>query len=691
MSRPVHAPPPLTAAGRIRNFGIIAHIDAGKTTTTENLLRYARVIHAMGTVDDGTTTTDDYVLEQQKGITIFSAAVTCHWRDHTLNLIDTPGHVDFTAEVERALRVVDGAVVVLDAVSGVEAQTETVWRQAVHYGVPCLCFLNKMDKVGADFPRSLDTLRHRLEARPVVLTMPVGVEEDFCAVIDVVRLKQLHFDPATEGETVLESDVPPALLDAARRYHALAAEAAAEFDDELMAKYLHNQPLSIPEIQRGLRLGTLAGKIQPTYAAASKHHLGIQPMMDGIVDFLPSPLDRPVIEGHDPAGQPARRDLRRDAHACALAFKTATDTHGDLTFLRLYTGTLQPGDSLLNPRLRKPERPLRLYRMFANHRRDPLPLAGPGDIVAVVGLKGTVTGDTLCDKAAPILLERMQFPEPVLQVAIEPKASADKDRLDTVLHALAKDDPTFRVTKDNDTGQTMLQCMGELHAEVLLFRITHDFKVPATLREPRVAYKETPQSPAEAEATCAVKLGDKSVFGHVQVRVAPSRAQISPRITEDLLPESSRKLLARFLPAIRNGLRSEAERGPVAGFPLVYADIALLNGTVTAESSEAAYSAAAASALRNALPHTNATIVEPHMKLEVTLPSEAVGDLLNDLNRRGATITDMRPADTRRKRVTGHVPLSKMFGYATTMRSITGGLGEYTLEPFDYRPVAKTP
>ncbi len=674
---------------KIRNFGIIAHIDAGKTTTTENLLRFAKVIHKTGNVDDGTTTTDDYILEQRKGITIFSAAVTCGWRDHMLNLIDTPGHVDFTAEVERSLRVLDGAVVVFDSVTGVEAQTETVWRQATRYGVPRLCFLNKMDRVGASFERSLETIRKRLDGRPIVVTMPVGGEANFAAVIDVLRMKMLHFDPDTDGEKVIEGEVPPDLKDEAEDYHAQAVEAASEFDDELMAKFLDNQPLTVEEIRRGLRKGTLACKIQPAFAGASRHHRGVQPMMDGIVEFLASPLDRPVIEGQDPDGKPVKRDLRRDTHLCALAFKTTTDQHGELTFLRIYTGTIRSGDTLWNPRTGKPERLMNLIRMFANHKRDPISTAGPGEIIAVVGLKGSVTGDTLCDKRSPIVLERMHFPEPVLQVAIEPKSGADKEKLDDVLRSLTKDDPTFRVATDAGTGQTMLQCMGELHSEVILFRITNDFKVSATLRDPRVAYKETPQVEATGESTYAQKFGEKNVYGNVRVQVTPSKRQVGPRVTDEWLDLESRKALARFLPAIKDGLISEAERGPVAGFPLIYVDVAILGGQVTTESAEAAYSQAAAHALRTALAKTNATIVEPHMKFEVTAPEKSVGDIVNDLNRRGADITDMRPIEGGKKVVTGNVPLSKMFGYATTMRSITAGLGGYTLEPFEYRPVGE--
>jgi elongation factor G len=673
--------------GHIRNFGFIAHIDAGKTTTTEHLLRYAKVIHTAGSVDEGTTVTDDYVLEQRKGITIFCAAVTCHWRGCLLNLIDTPGHVDFTAEVERSLRVLDGAVVVLDSVSGVEAQTETVWRQAARYRVPRLCFVNKMDRVGASFTRSLDSIRQRLGGRPVVLTMPVGAEANFTGVIDVLRMKLLRFDPETEGETILEGAVPPELADEAAQYRARATEAAVEFDGELMQKYVENQPLTLEEIHRGLRRGTLAGQIQPTFAGASRHHRGVQPMMDGIVDFLPSPIDRPVIEGHDPEGNPAKADLRTNPHLCSLAFKTSTDPHGELTFLRIYTGTLHRGDPLFNPRSGRSERPFRLYRLFANHQRDPLESAGAGEIVAVFGLKDTVTGDTLCDKRSPIVLEAMHFPEPVLQVAIEPRSSADVDKLEAVLKALAKDDPTFRVAKDPDTGQTMLHCMGELHAEVILFRITNDFRVPATLRQPRVTCKGMPQEPAEGEFTCATTLGEKRVFGHVRVRVTPSRRQVGPRVIEELLDEESRRVLARFLPAIRNGLLSEAERGPIAGFPLIYADVWVLGGTVTSESAEAAYGMAAARAMATALSRTRATIAEPHMKFEATVPEEMVGNVVGDLNRRGAHLTDVRPVDGGQKVVTGNVPLSRMFGYATVIRSLTRGLGTYTLEPLDYRPV----
>jgi len=676
--------------GDIRNFGIIAHIDAGKTTTTEHLLRYAKVIHKTGTVDEGTTTTDDYILEQRKGITIFSAAVTCAWRGCQLNLIDTPGHVDFTAEVERSLRVLDGAVVVFDSVSGVEAQTETVWRQATRYGVPRLCFLNKMDRVGASFAKSLESIRQRLAGRPVVLTMPAGSEAGFSAVIDVLRMRMLCFDPETEGETINEEAVPPELVEEAAHYRTLATEAAAEFDGELLQKYVENRPLTLDEIRRGLRKGTLAGQIQPTFAGAARHHRGVQPMMDGIVDFLPSPLDRPVIEGRDPEGKPATVDLRKDTHLCALAFKTTTDLHGELTFLRIYTGTLHTGDPLFNPRLDRSERPFRLYRVFANHERRALLEAGPGEIVAVIGLKHTVTGDTLCDNHHPILLEAMHFPEPVLQVTIEPQSSADTDKLEAVLKALAKDDPTFRVAKDPDTGQTMLQCMGELHAEVLLFRITNDFHTPATLRQPQVTCKGMPQAMAEAETTCATKLGDKNVFGQVRVRVTPSRRQVVPRVIEELLDEEARRVLARFLPAIRNGLLSEAERGPMAGFPLIYADIWVLGGTVTKESAEAAYGMAAASAMRTALAKTNATIVEPHMKFEVISPEETVGHVVGDLNRRGAHITDVRPIEGGKKLVLGNVPLSRMFGYATVIRSLTSGRGTYTLEPFDYQPVPES-
>jgi len=670
---------------RIRNFGIIAHIDAGKTTTTERVLYYTRRIHRIGNVDEGTTTTDSHPEEMRRGITIFSAAVTCEWRGHMLNLIDTPGHVDFTAEVERSLRVLDGAVIVFDAVSGVEAQSETVWRQAERYGVPRLAFLNKMDRVGADFAASLESIRRKLHATPVVVTMPVGAESRFKAVVDVLKMKMLTFE-GEFGEEVREHDVPADLLDEAQIYRQQTVEAAADFDDGVMAKVLDGKEPSEADVRAALRKATLAGKLTPAFAGSALHQIGVQPVLDAVVDFLPSPLDRPPVEGVRPdKNQPVKFDPRRDTHLTALAFKTSTDQHGELTYVRIYTGTLRPGDSFHNPRVNQPERATRMIRMFAKDRTEQPDRAGAGEIVALVGLRHTVTGDTLCDRKDPVVFGRMQFPEPVLSVAIEPKSSADKDKLDEVLKRLMKDDPTFRVTLDVGTGQTMLHCMGELHSEILLFRITNEFKVPAALREPRVAYKEAIQSPARAEERTIVKAGEKTLFGHVVLEIAPDREAVAPKFVQ-MMDAETEKALRRYVPAIKESALSAAEAGPKLGNPLIYLEIRLLGGSATPESAENAYSAATAAAMRRALERTPVTILEPHMRFDISVPEEYAGSILNDLNKRGAVIDEMLP-EPGVKRLRGNVALSKMFGYETVRRSLTQGRGGCVLEPFEYRAV----
>ncbi|MHC4607425.1 MAG: elongation factor G, partial [Planctomycetota bacterium] len=456
----------------IRNFGIIAHIDAGKTTTTERMLYYARRIHRVGNVDEGTTTTDWYELEKRRGITIFSAAVTCEWRDHMLNLIDTPGHVDFTAEVERSLRVLDGAVVVFDGVAGVEAQSETVWRQAGRYGVPRIAYVNKMDRAGADFAKALETMREKLQARPVPVTIPWGGQSDFHGVIDVLRMRALTFE-GDRGEEVRDEDIPGDLRAEADLAREELLDAASEFSDALLEKVVEGDEVSAGEIVKALRRGTISGAIQPVFAGSSLHNQGVQPLLDAVVDLLPSPLDVPEVRGVDPeSGREERRHLQKSKEVCALAFKTSTDRHGELTYVRVYSGTLNTRLSTLNPRTGKKERVSRIVRMFSNDRSEQLSEAGPGEIVAVVGLKHTWTGDTLCDRRRPIVLGAMHFAEPVVTVSIEPRSSADKDRLEEVLGRLAKDDPTFRTSQDEETGQTLLHCMGELHAEILLHRIT---------------------------------------------------------------------------------------------------------------------------------------------------------------------------------------------------------------------------
>jgi elongation factor G len=669
---------------KIRNFGIIAHIDAGKTTTTERVLYYTHKIHKVGNVDEGTTTTDSYILEQQKGITIFSAAVTCLWRDHLLNLIDTPGHVDFTAEVERSLRVLDGAIIVFDAVNGVEAQSETVWRQAVRYGVPRLAFLNKMDRLGASFEKSLESMRRKLGARPVPVTIPVGAERTFRGIVDLLQMKLLTFE-GEKGEKVVASAIPSDMEDEAQMYRESLVEAASEFSDEVLSAALDGKPVPPEALRAALRKGTIAGKIQLAFAGSSLHNMGVQPIIDAVVDFLPSPLDRPVVTGKEPeTDKPVTLDVRKDKTLCALAFKIATDQHKELTYVRIYTGTLSANDAFYNPRIGRMERTQRMVRMFAD-REEPVDSAGPGEIIAFVGLKLTMTGDTLCDKRRPLVLESMRFPEPVLSVAIEPKSSADKDKLDEVLQRLMKNDPTFKVGQDPDTGQLIMHCMGELHSEILLYRITNDFKVPANIGTPRVAYKEAIRSPAKAEERYTVKAGEKQLFGHVALELRPSWEAITPTVFLELAPGVEPEL-RKFIPAIKEGLLSAAGSGAIAGFPMIYLQIALTGGSVTPDSAEQAYSAAAVIAFGKALKGTESMILEPHMKFEVTVPDEYAGGVINDLQRRGADITDMGVGVGVRV-IHGHVALSKMFGYTTTLRSLTQGRGQHAQEPYAYKPI----
>jgi len=667
---------------KIRNFGIIAHIDAGKTTTTERVLFYTRRIHKIGNVDEGSTTTDFYPEEARRGISIFSAAVTCEWRGHMLNLIDTPGHVDFTAEVERSLRVLDGAVIVFDAVNGVEAQSETVWRQAARYNVPRLAYMNKMDRPGSSFERSLESMKQKLGAKPVPVTIPYGAEGNFKGVIDLLSMKFLRFD-GDEGETIAELEIPADAADEAQMYREALVESASEFSDEILAAALDGKPVATPALKAALRKGTITGKIQPAYAGSSLHNQGVQPVIDGVVDFLPSPQDVPVVTGKEmETDKPLSFDLRKDKVLCALAFKTATDKHGELTYVRVYTGTLTAGEAFYNPRLGRMERTQRMFRMFADSREN-LDTAGPGEIVAFMGLKQTQTGDTLCDKRRPIVLERMRFPEPVLSVAIEPKSSADKDKLDEVLQRLMKDDPTFKVGTDLDTGQTIMQCMGELHAEILLYRITNDFNTPANVGTPRVAYKEAIQAPSKAEERTTIHAGEKILFGHVALELRPDQANLQPTVSVDL-PYEIEKDLRKYLPSIKEGVLSASGSGSIAGFPMIYLHVVITGGSVTTESVEQAYSAAAVTAFGKALKATKSVILEPHMRFEVTVPDDFAGGVINDLQRRGAEITDMA-ATTGAKVVKGHVALSKMFGYTTTLRSLTQGRGQHMMEPFEYK------
>ena len=670
---------------KIRNFGIIAHIDAGKTTTSERVLYYTLAIHRVGNVDEGTTTTDWYILEKQKGITIFSAAVTCEWRGHMLNLIDTPGHVDFTAEVERSLRVLDGGVIVFDAVNGVEAQSETVWRQAVRYNVPRLAYVNKMDRPGASFEKTLEAMRKKLEARPIPITIPVGTEGNLRGVIHLVKMKFLTFE-GDRGKDVVEADIPAEMADEVQMYREMLIEAASEFSDEVLGAALEGKPISAAQLNAAIRKGTVAGKIQPTFAGSSLHNQGVQPVIDAVVDYLPSPLDVPVVEGVDPeTDKPMSRDLRKDKTLTAFAFKTASDKHVDITYVRIYTGELRANEAFYNPRLGRMERTQQMFRMFADERKS-IATAGPGEIVAFVGLKQTVTSDTMCDKRHPILLPTIKFPEPVLSIAIEPKSSADRDKLDEVLARLAKDDPTFRVSQDADTGQIILHCMGEVHADVLLYRINTDFGTPANVGKPRVAYKEAITRTARKRMRRDVTLGEKQLFGDVELEIRRSGDSIAPTFVTEFSSPDQEKDLRKYVTSIRSGALSSAGSGTIAGFPVIYLQVALVGGSVATYSSEEMYTAAAADALSAALSEANPQILEPHMKFEVTTPDDYAGGVINDLQRRGADITDMSPI-AGAKVVKGNVALSKMFGYSTTLRSLTQGRGQCSMEPYEYRPI----
>ncbi len=673
---------------RIRNLGVIAHIDAGKTTTTERILYYTRRIHKVGNVDDGNTTTDWYILEQKRGITIFSAAVTCDWKDIRIHLIDTPGHVDFTAEVERSLRVLAGAVVVIDAVHGVEAQSETVWRQADRYGIPRLVYVNKMDRPGAHFDRSLASIQRKLGGVAVPLAIPLGSEAEFAGVIDVIRGRTIVFE-GEEGERVVEAEIPDGpLRDQRRAAYDRCLELAAEYDEEATERYLAGDVVPEDVLRRAIRSGTLAGKIFPAFCGSSLHNQGVQPVLDAVGDFLPSPADRPVVEGVDPEKpeKSVKRDLRSDRGLSALVFKTETDRFGELTYVRIYSGRLKAGDALYNPRIDKSERSTRLFRMFA-HDREPIEAAGPGEIVAVLGLKATVTGDTLCDRKYPIVLGRMRFPEPVVTVAVEPKSSADKDKLEEALRRLSKDDPTFRVTADPETGQTLMHCMGELHAEILLYRIASDFNVQANVGEPRVAYKETLGAAATGDGRCERQIGGRSHFGHVVVRVEPNPSQaavvIENRLPSGLVPRE-------FVPAILEGLKTAASVGPLAAFPLVYTRVSLVGGSShPTDGTEVGSLQAADLAFRDAANKAGGSLLEPVMRFEVVVPEAFLGDVLNDLNRRRAEIGEVEMEEGVRT-IQGTVPIAQMFGYASSLRSMTQGRGAFSLEPHDYRAVEES-
>ncbi|MNO41069.1 Elongation factor G [compost metagenome] len=668
---------------KFRNFGIMAHIDAGKTTTTERILFYTGRSHKIGEVHEGAATMDWMVQEQERGITITSAATTCVWKDHELNIIDTPGHVDFTIEVERSLRVLDGAVTVLDAKSGVEPQTETVWRQADKYGVPRMIYVNKMDATGADFFRCINTVRDRLKANAVPIQIPIGSEENFKGIVDLIKNKaEVYYDDL--GKDVREEDVPADLADQAEEYRAALIEAIAETDEELMMKYLDGEEITVDELKAALRKATIANEIVPCICGSSYKNKGVQLMIDGVVDYLPSPLDIPPVQGTSLDGEEDSREASDEVPMSSLAFKIATDPFvGKLAFTRIYSGVMRSGSYVLNSTKGKKERVGRLVKMHANTREEVQELEA-GELGAVIGLKNTTTGDTLCDENNPIILESMEFPEPVINVAIEPKTKASQEKMGLALAKLAEEDPSFRTWTDEETGQTIIAGMGELHLEIIVDRLTREFKVECNVGAPQVAYKETIRSAVKAEAKYAKQSGGKGQYGHCVIEMEPTEGEyvFENAVVGGAIPRE-------YIPAIDNGIQEASKNGIIAGYPVINFKIKLVHGSYhEVDSSEMAFKIAGSMAFKNAMSKASPVLLEPSMKVEVTMPEEYMGDVIGDINSRRGRIEGMEALNGAQV-VRAFVPLSEMFGYATTLRSRTQGRGVYSMVFDHYEEVPK--
>jgi elongation factor G len=666
---------------KTRNIGIIAHIDAGKTTTTERILFYTGRVHRIGEVDEGSATMDWMVQERERGITITSAATTCEWRDHRINIIDTPGHVDFTVEVERSLRVLDGAVVLLTAVEGVQPQSETVWRQADRYHVPRIVFVNKMDRTGADFTRVVEMLRDRLGANAVPVQMPIGAEDSFQGVIDLIRMRSIVYldDLGTRSD---ETEIPPGLVEQAEGLREQLIEAAAEADDALLHRYLEGGPIAEEEIRAAVRRGTLTARLVPVLCGSSFRNKGVQPLLDAIIEYLPSPMDLPPVAGIHPRDGAAEARLPSAAAPfAALAFKIVTDPYvGKLTYFRVYSGRLESGSYVYNANKGQRERVSRILEMHANHRED-IPEVWAGNVVAAVGLRVTTTGDTLCDEAAPIVLEAIHFPDPVIAVAVEPKTKADEEKLTASLAKLAEEDPTFKVRFDSETGQTLISGMGELHLEIIVDRLLREFKVEANVGRPQVAYKETIRQPARAEGRYIRQTGGRGQYGHVELEVEPLGRGVGIEFEDEI----KRGAIPReFISAVEAGIREAAEGGILAGYPLVDLRVVLVDGSFhEVDSSEMAFKIAASLGFKEAARKAQPVLLEPIMRVEVITPEGYMGEVIADLNSRRGRIAAMEQQGTARV-IRVLVPLAEMFGYATALRSGTQGRATYTMEPSHY-------
>ena len=670
---------------RVRNIGIIAHIDAGKTTTTERVLFYTGKTHRMGTVDDGTTVTDWMIQERERGITITAAAVTCFWKNHQINIVDTPGHIDFTAEVQRSLRVLDGGILVFDAVAGVEPQSETVWRQARSFGVPLIAFINKMDKLGADFAHAVDTTRERLGANPVMIQWPIGRESSFRGLVDLMEMCSVVWEDEL-GEEPQIKPIPPELEQEVTSLRERMVEQIVETDDDLTVLYLEGEPISTDDLRQALRRATLKGTLTPVLCGTALRNKGVQPLLDAVVDYLPSPLDVPPVEGTNPYTDKAEtRPADVNAPLSALAFKVATDPYvGRLVFIRIYSGKIKVRSTVYNAGKKQKERPNKLLRMFAHDREEVQELTA-GDVGAVVGLKKTFTGDTICTPSAPIVLESIVFPQPVIFVAIEPKTAADQDKMDEALERLAEEDPTFVVRTDENTGQMILSGMGELHLEILVDRLMREFRVEGKVSRPRVAYRETITVRAEAEGLFDRQAGGTMQYGWVQMAAEPRPAGEGFQFLDGT---RGKALSPEFLQAVEEGCREAMDSGILAGYPLVDIQATLLDGESDRESSsELAFKVAGSTAFREAIEQAQPVLLEPMMDLEAVAPEEFTGDVVGDLNARGANIRSIELRAGGLQVVQADVALAKMFGYATDVRSLTQGRGTFTLEFHHYAPV----
>jgi len=672
---------------KTRNIGIMAHIDAGKTTTTERVLYYTGRIHKIGETHEGASQMDWMEQEQERGITITSAATTAQWANHRINIIDTPGHVDFTVEVERSLRVLDGAVALLDAQSGVEPQTETVWRQATTYGVPRLVFINKMDKIGADFLYSVRTLHERLQANAHPVQLPIGAEDEFSGIIDLVEMKAYNYTNDL-GTDIEEIEIPGDLQDLAEEWRTKLVEAVAETDEELMMAYLEGEEIDVPTLKAAIRKATVAADFYPVFCGSAFKNKGVQLMLDGVIDYLPSPLDVPAIKGIDPdTGAEVERHANDEEPFSALAFKVMTDPFvGRLTFFRVYSGTLQSGSYVQNATKGKRERVGRILQMHANHRQE-IPEVFSGDIAAAVGLKDTTTGDTLCDEKNEVILESMEFPEPVIEVAIEPKSKADQDKMGVALQKLAEEDPTFRAYTNQETGETVIAGMGELHLDIIVDRMRREFKVEANVGAPQVSYRETFRAATQAEGKFVRQSGGKGQYGHVWIEFTPNEEgagfEFENAIVGGVVPRE-------YIPAVEAGLKDAMENGVLAGFPMVDIKAKLYDGSYhDVDSSETAFKVAASLALRAAAKKANPSILEPMMAVEITVPEEYFGDVMGHVNSRRGRVEGSEVRGNAQI-VKGMIPLSEMFGYATTLRSATQGRGTFSMTFDHYEDVPKS-